>query len=143
MQANSVPLTRAKDATSFNSHPIIVRQKRGKQIRFNELGRVALTVRKAKDRAPHVPVLHVGSFSTQAAMCLHDGIDWRQSGFSLFVEQITTPDPRTGVIYQSALHRIRMHILKLRSFLHRAVYIEVVEPGLPKSWEGGWRRLWG
>src|SRR5882672_7415892 len=28
-----------------------------------------------------------------------------------------------------------MHVVELLSFLLRAVYVEIVEPGLPKSWE--------
>ena len=49
------------------------------------------------------------------------------------IKRPTAPRPIPRMLHQSALHRIRMHVVQLFFFLSLAVYIEVMEPRLPQA----------
>jgi hypothetical protein len=61
--------------------------------------------------------------------------------FSGFIERPTAPRPRPWMRHQSALHRIRVHVVQLFPQLFLAVNIEVVIPPLPEPVVSGTVRV--
>src|SRR5712691_11777615 len=81
--------------------------------------------------APRVGVTRGSSLFS--AVLLVDGINLNQPRLPFPVKKTTTPYPRTRILHQTALHRIRMHVFQFFSHLATAVDIEVIKAWLPET----------
>ncbi len=85
--------------------------------------------------APHVGFT-CGDFDLGVPISLlPNRIDGDQCGFSLLIERPTAPRPIFGMLHQLSCNWIRMHIVKLLAKFLSAPNIEVIESGLPESWQ--------
>src|SRR6266853_5004769 len=103
---------------------------------LTEPGRVARASSEERNwGAPHVGFT-CGGFRSRCSQSLSaDGIDFDQPGLSLRIERPTAPRPILRMLYQLSCNRIRMHVVELLTNFLTTPHIEIIESGLPETWE--------
>ena len=94
-----------------------------------------LTLRVPNARCESVGLLRSPSALVVPPLISIHWIDIDQHFSALLIERVAAPGPVLGIIHESTLQRIRVHVAELLDFLFPAPDIEVIETLLPELWQ--------